>query len=83
MKENEPCPFTLPIIDLKRMETILTDTLTAYKAMATTANAEGFSYYLKNQKNIPLLEKQIEQNIMNREELLQEKEHRIELEIET
>ncbi|MBW0933473.1 hypothetical protein [Priestia megaterium] len=77
LKENEPCPFTPPVIDLKRMETTLTDTFTAYKAVATTANAEDFSYYLKNQKNIPLLEKQIEQNIMKREELLQEKEHRL------
>jgi len=77
LEENEPCPFTLPVIDLKRVEPIITDTLIAYQAVATTANAEGFSYYLKNQKNIPLLEKQIEQNIMKREELLQEKEHRI------
>ncbi|MGG0403169.1 hypothetical protein ABEY54_28775, partial [Priestia megaterium] len=77
LEENEPCPFTLPVIDLKRVEPIIMDTLTAYQAVATTANAKGFSYYLKNQKNIPLLEKQIEQNIMKREELLQEKEHRI------
>jgi hypothetical protein len=76
-EENEPCPFTLPIIDLKRMETAVTDTLAAYKAVKTTANGEDFSYYLKNQENIPLLEKQIEQTIMKREELLQEKKHRI------
>lgn len=77
LEENEPYPFTLPDIDLKRVEPIITDTLTAYQAVATTANGEDFSYYLKNQENIPLLEKQIEQTIMKREELLQEKEHRI------
>ncbi|MHA7098927.1 hypothetical protein [Priestia aryabhattai] len=77
LKENEPCPFTLPVIDLKRVEHIITDTLSAHKAVSTTADSEGFSYYLKNQENIPLLEKQIEQTIMKREELLQEKEHRI------
>ncbi|NGY89365.1 hypothetical protein F3K44_00185 [Bacillus megaterium] len=77
MEENGPCPFTLPVIDLKRVEPIITDTLSAHKAVKTTANGEDFSYYLKNQENIPLLEKQIEQTIMKREELLQEKEHRI------
>ncbi|MGB8271027.1 MAG: hypothetical protein WCE77_15380 [Priestia megaterium] len=77
LEENEPCPFTLPVIDLKRVEPIITDTLSAHKAVKTTANGEDFSYYLKNQENIPLLEKQIEQTIMKREELLQEKEHRI------
>ncbi|MGX1373356.1 hypothetical protein RKD56_000436 [Priestia megaterium] len=77
LEENEPYPFTLPVIDLKRVEPIITDILSAHKAVKTTANGEDFSYYLKNQENIPLLEKQIEQTIMKREELLQEKKHRI------
>ncbi|OOR09367.1 hypothetical protein BW897_28175 [Bacillus cereus] len=72
LKEDESFPFRLPNIKIERLDKVISDKMAKYQSTENTYNPSDFSYYLKRQDTIPLLQEQVEKNNIEKESLLQE-----------
>lgn len=76
LEEDERCPFMLPSINYGRLKMVIDKYLEFYGALTSDADGEKFIYYLRRKENISLLEKQIQQIIIERKGLEQEEKYK-------